>query len=315
MTTEGTPAPEGADAGGEQAPDMTVWNDTTRDAILAKYGNDPNSLAKGYFNSQQAFTKAGEESKAISSERADFVQERQGWAADKQSFESQLEASKESTVTAAEFTNDVFKRVQLDLIESGEVSDDLKTDLDAAGIKGLEQEAYLENVKTLTEQKFVSAQAHTPQGTDVKELLKFMNSDAVETDPGKSVFSPTEHDYIREAALRGDYATAIPLVEKKYLEWMAANDPKKDIPKGVVDKIAQQKSAKTFASKPSSADTFSTLKEYEDARRSKDYIMNPDFKVEVDRKFNNSDQESFNDQRMERLYGKNWQAGQPSHSD
>jgi len=315
MTTEGTPAPEGADAGGEQAPDMTVWNDTTRDAILAKYGNDPNSLAKGYFNSQQAFNKAGEESKAISSERADFVQERQGWAAEKQTFEQTIETSKESTVTAAEFTNDVFKRVQMDLVESGEVSDDLKADLDAAGIKGLEQEAYLENVKGLTEQKFVAAQGHAPQGTDVKELLKFMNSDAVETDAGKSVFTETEHNYIREAALRGDYATAIPIVEAKYLEWMAANDPKKDIPKGVVEKIAQQKSAKTFSSKPGSGDAFATLKEYEEARRSNDYVRNPDFKVEVDRKFANSDIDSFNDQRMERMYGPNWRAGQPTHSD
>ncbi len=127
MTTEGTPVEGGQEQGGADAPDMSVWNDETRDAILSKYGGDTNSLAKGYWNSQQAFEKRDGDAASISNERADFVQQRQEWEAERLGHTSALEKANESAATAADINKNVFGAIQDDLVANdGEVSAETK---------------------------------------------------------------------------------------------------------------------------------------------------------------------------------------------
>ena len=199
--------------------------------------------------------------------------------------------------------------VQGDLINNeGKVTDQTLEDLDRLGFKGGERDQYVEAVQAATEARFTEAQTFADKGTDIRELLKFINDDATRTGDD-SVFSPQEHAFLVEAARNKDYATAIPIVERKYLEWMAANKPDAKITKAEAP-VAQ---AKNFAATPATpGDAFATLAEYETAKQDKRYTEHLPYRNEVDRKFKNSDQTAFTDARMEKMFGANWRAGQPN---
>jgi len=301
MTTEptNTPAP---DATPDATPAAPVDEQGQIDAVLAKYGNDPRALGQGYVNSTQEFQKLRDErvaeQQAMSSERAAWVAKEAAWETERGESASNLDEAVTSKTTAAAFVNDMFTKVQLDLIsESGEVSDETKAELESAGIVGLEQEQTIEAFKEINNRKFSAAQEHAPQGTDTRELLRFMNSEAVENDPEKSVFTETEHAYLREAALRGDYATAVPLIEKKYLAWMAANDPKKDVPKGQ----EQRDAAKNFsAGSRQPGEAYATPDEYNKDKHSKEYRINPVFRQQVEQKRGRS---NFTQHFMDQAFG------------
>lgn len=296
-----TPQPEVKPA--EQKPTEPVWDAAQEAAVLGKYSNDTKALAKGYWESSREFQKRDAAWKAeqakITEERSAWGAKQTTWEAEKSEYTKKIEASEQSTVTAAAFTNDVFRRVQLDLVNEGKVSDELKKDLATAGIQGVEQDHYVEAVQRLTETKFTAAQACAPQGTDVKELLKFMNSDAAEPDGSeKSVFSKVEHDYLSQAALRGDYATVIPIVEKKYLDWVAKNDPKRKVPKIQADR----EKAKNFSPSAGAGgkDSFATPEEYDAARKDPKYRNDGTYREEIERKRSNS---NFGDYYSKKFFG------------
>jgi len=294
------------------APQLEEWNDQTRDNVLAKYSNDPNALAQGYWNStREASRKSAEfaaEQTRMSEERAGWVTKQAEWVAERDSFTSKVEEAGNSTVTAADFNRDVFSRVQGDLINNdGKVTDETLEDLDRLGFQGGERDQYVEAVQAATEARFTEAQTHAPQGTNIRELLKFINEDASRTGE-ESVFSPTEHNYLVEAARTKDYATVVPIVERKYLEWMAAHKPKDKITKAEAPVAA----AKNFAAGSPAGDGFGTLAELDAAKSDPRYLRDIKYRDAVDAKANATDPTRFNDERMEKMYGPNWRAGQPN---
>ncbi len=293
------------------APQLEEWNDATRDNVLAKYSNDPNALAQGYWNStreaQRKSTEFAAEQTRMSEERAGWVQKQAEWVAERETFTTKAEEAGNSAVTAADFNRDVFSRVQGDLISNdGKVTDATLEDLDRLGFQGGERDQYVEAVQAATEARFVEAQTHAPQGTNIRELLKFINDDAGRAGE-ESVFSPTEHNYLVEAARTKDYATVVPIVERKYLEWMAANKPKDKITKAEAPVAA----AKNFSAAPSAGDGFGTLAEMDAAKSDPKYQKDIKYREAVEAKIRASDQGRFNDERMEKMYGPNWRAGQP----
>ena len=301
MTTEGTPG-AGQEQGGEQAPDLSVWNDQTRDAIIEKYGNDPASLARGYWNSQQAYTKAGEDAKSISNERADFVQQRQEWEAERVTHTSALEAANESAVTAAEINKNVFGAIQDDLVAGGEVTSETKDALRDLGFDDEFQTRYIEAISTTLEGRFTQAQEHAPQGTDVKELLKFVNEDAVKTEG--SVFSAEELAYFNDRANQRDYGF-VAQVEAKYLESLG---DKKPVKAAKVPQVAAGGTSQTGGGQ----DSFASQSEYDKAKTDPKYQHDYEYRVDVDRKYRNSDVAAFADAKMQSMFGDNWDTGNPA---
>jgi len=304
MTTEGTTAPAGAEQGGEQAPDLSVWNDQTRDAIIEKYGNDPASLARGYWNSQQAYTKAGEDAKSISNERADFVQQRQEWEAERVGHASALEAANESVTTAADINKNVFGAVQDDLVANdGKVSDETRKamlevfDGDQAFV-----DRHIKLVQADVNERFAVAQESAPQGTDVKALLNFVNTDAVKTEG--SVFSAAELEYFQDRANKGDYGF-VAQVETKYLESLGKNE------KAVkAAKVPQVAAGGTTQANPK--DSFASQAEYDAAKKDPKFHADYEFRQEVERKYRNSDVKAMADAKMAAIYGPNWDASGPA---
>lgn len=297
MTTEGTTAPAGADQGGEQAPDLSVWNDQTRDAILSKYGNDPNSLAKGYFNSQQAFAKRDTESQDIANERADFVQQRQEWEAERKQFSTQLEATKEGP-TPAQVNQNVYELVQSDLIAHNEVQEETIKALTELGFDKEFLTNHVKNVSADLNDRFASAQEHTSQDTDVKELLKFVNEDAAKTED--ALFTAAELEYFQDAANRGDYGF-VKQVEAKYLVAQEAA--------GAKAAKAPKVPGQTAKGHATSGTQFATVEEYQKAKSDPKYMIDYEYRREVDGKYSRSDQTAFADQQMERMFGSNWDLG------
>jgi len=301
MTTEGTTAPAGAEQGGEQAPDLSVWNDQTRDAIIEKYGNDPASLARGYWNSQQAYNKAGEDAKSISNERADFVQQRQEWEAERVGHASALEAANESSVTAADINKNVFGAIQDDLISGGEVTSETKDALRDLGFDDEFQTRYVEAISTTLNARFEAAQEHAPSGTDIKELLKFVNEDAVKTEG--SVFSAEELAYFNDRANKRDYGF-VAQVETKYLESLGDKKPVK------AAKVPQVSAGGTKQGNPK--DSFASQKDYDAAKKDPKFHADYEYRQEVERKYRNSDVKAMADAKMAEIYGPNWDTSNPA---
>lgn len=296
-TPENQPAPDSG------APDLTVWNDATRDAILEKYGNDTNSLAKGYWHSQQEFEKRGADIQSVSGERADFVQERQTWASEKAQFEAQLEEAQNSAVTAADVNKNVFGAIQDDLVATGEITDETKKALEDLGFDPEFQSSYLDAVKTSIETRFTKAQEFAPEGTDVKALLKFVNEDVAKP-AEEALFTAAQLQYFNEALERNDYAGVVPLIEKKYLEATAAAGKK---PTKAPTVPEHRNTSSKGAAGP---DQFASLADYEAAKADKKYHIDYEYRQEVDRKYRNSDLKRFTDQRMEKEFGPNWNMSQ-----
>jgi len=299
MTTEGTPAPAGNEQveSGAEAPDMSLWSDATRDAIIEKYGNDQASLAKGYWNSQQTHDKRNADAASISNERADFVQQRQEWEAERLTHASALETANESAVTAADVNKNVFGAIQDDLVLEGKVSDETKAALVELGFDNEFQTRYVEAIETTLNARFEAAQEHAPGGTDVKELLKFVNEDAVKTEGG--VFSAEELAYFNDRANKRDYGF-VAQVEAKYLESLG---------KGEKAKKAAKVPTHSNRGPTNNPDSFKTQAEYDKAKATKEYHTDYDVRQEVDRKYKNSDVKAFADAKMEEMFGPNWDAG------
>ena len=303
MTTEGTTAPAGADQGGEQAAnDGNVWSDATRDEIKQKYSGDHDALARGYWNSQQAYNKAGEDAKSISNERADFVQQRQEWEAERVTHASALEAANESSVTAADINKNVFGAIQDDLVAGGEVSEETKTALRDLGFDDEFQTRYVEAISTTLNARFEAAQEHAPQGTDIKELLKFVNEDAVKTEG--SVFSAEELAYFNDRANKRDYGF-VSQVEAKYLESLGKGEKAKK-----AAKVPQVAAGGTTQANPK--DSFASQAEYDAAKKDPKFHADYEFRQEVERKYRNSDVKAMADAKMAAIYGPNWDASGPA---
>ena len=301
MTTEGTPG-AGQEQGGEQAAnDGNVWSDATRDEIKQKYSGDHDALARGYWNSQQAYNKAGEDAKSISNERADFVQQRQEWEAERVTHASALETANESAVTAADINKNVFGAIQDDLVAGGKVSDETKAALVDLGFDDEFQTRYIEAITTTLEGRFTQAQEHAPQGTDVKELLRFVNEDAVKTEG--SVFSAEELAYFNDRANRRDYGF-VAQVEAKYLESLGDKKPVK------AAKVPQVAAGGT--SQTDSANSFASQSEYDKAKSDPKYQVDYEYREEVARKYKNSDVAAFADAKMQAMFGDNWDTGNPA---
>jgi len=291
---EGQPTPE---------VDMNVWNDATRDAIKAKYGGDIDSLTKGYFNSQQAFSKAGEESKSISTERADFVQERQQWASEREGHASALEAAMESETTAADINQSVFDAVQDDIVANkGEITDQTRESMmklfnnDKAFV-----DRHVKLVAADVNERFTSAQESVPSGTDVKELLNFVNTDATK-EVEESVFSAAELQYFQDRANRGDYGF-VAQVEEKYLASLGKGEKAKKVAK------VPAHSNRGTSHNP---DSFATSADYEAAKKDPKFQRDFLFREEVERKYRNSDVTAFANEKMVALYGPEWDKSNPA---
>ncbi len=298
MTTEGTPA-QGNE--GTEAPDLNTWSDATRDAIKEKYAGDHDSLAKGYFNSQQAFNKAGEDAKSISNERADFVQQRQEWEAERLTHTSALEAANESSVTAADINKNVFGAVQDDLVANdGKVSDETrKAMLDVFDGDQAFVDRHIKLVQADVNERFAAAQSSAPEGTDVKALLNFVNTDAGKTED--AVFSAAELEYFQDRANRGDYGF-VAQVEQKYLASLGKGEKAKK-----AAKVPQIAAGGTTQSNPK--DSFATDADYQAAKKDPKYQHDYAHRQEVERKYRNSDIKAFADTKMAEIYGPNWDAG------
>ncbi len=303
MTTEGTPATGGQEQGGEAAPDLSVWNDTTRDAIVEKYGSDINSLAKGYFNSQAAFNKAGESASSMSSERADFVQQRQEWEAERVGHASALEAANSSAVTAADVNKNIFGAVQDDLVAHGEVQPETRK----AMLEMFDNdEAFVERNIRITSadvnERLTAAQEFAPKGTDVKALLAFYNEDVVKTEG--SLFSAEEAAYYQSRADKGDYGF-VAQVEERYLASIEKSGEK------------QVKAAKapvvgnSSTTRQASGDSFDSQVDYDKAKSDKRYQVDFQYRQEVDRKYRNSDVQAMADAKMEAMFGPGWDTTGP----
>jgi len=302
MTTEGTAAAGGQEQGGADAPDLSVWNDTTRDAIVSKYGSDINSLAKGYFNSQAAFNKAGESASSMSSERADFVQQRQEWEAERQGHASALEAANESATTAADVNKNVFGAIQDDLVaNNGEVTEETqKALLDLFDGDQSFVDRHIKLVTNDVNERFVAAQEFAPKGTDVKALLAFYNADVVKTEG--SLFSAEEAAYYQSRADKGDYGF-VTQVEERYLASLEASGEKQvKAPKAPVV-------GNSTTTRQSTTDSFGSQKDYDAAKKDKRYQVDYEYRQDVDRKYRNSDVAALADAKMEAMFGPNWNAG------
>jgi len=308
MTTEPTnaPAPDGGTAAPETAPVAPVTPDLVDqgkiDAVLAKYGGDSRALGQGYYNSTQEFQKYRDErvaeQQAMSSERAAWVAKEAAWDAERTEHTAKVESIEGSQTSALQELGTIQTELQLFRARDEEVSEEFYQRLTDAGMSKTDQKLFVQANNNLVDAHFEEAQPFAPEGTAIGTLLAFMNSDAVEGDPDKSVFTVTEHAFLKEAAMSGDYATAVPLIEKKYLAWMAANDPKKDIPKGQ----EQRDKAKNFAPAKRGAKEggYATPDEYNKDKNSKEYRINPIFRQEVEAKRNLS---NFTQHFMDQAFG------------
>ncbi len=299
MVNEGTTAPagDGQVEGGADAPDMSVWNDTTRDAILSKYGNDTNSLAKGYWNSQQAFDKQGVDAASISTERADFVQQRQEWEAERLAATAALEKAMESETTAADINKSVWDAVQDDLVaNNGEITD--KTRESMMKIFN-DDKAFVERTLKIAvaeqNERFTAAQEFAPQGTDVKELLNFFNKDV--TNPEGTTFSAEEAAYFIARADKGDYGF-VAQVEEKYLASLKEGEKP--------TKAAKVPAHSNRGPSRNSQDSFSNQEEYDAAKKDPKFHADYEYRLEVERKYRNSDVEAMANAKMEAHFGPNW---------
>ena len=294
MTTD-TPTP--ADNQPTPEVDLNTWSDATRDAIKEKYGGDHDSLAKGYFNSQQAFDKRGVDAASISNERADFVQQRQEWEAERLGHTSALEKANESSATAADINKNVFGAIQDDLVANdGEVSAETKKamldlfDGDQAFV-----DRHIKLVQADVTERFATAQESAPQGTDVKALLNFVNTDAGK-EVGESVFSAAELEYFQDRANKGDYSF-VAQVETKYLESLGEGE------KAVKAAKVPVHSNRGTSKNP---DSYATSADYEAAKKDPKFQRDFIFRQEVERKYRNSYVAAIADEKMVALYGPEW---------
>lgn len=299
----------------QPTPDAGEYTDATRDAILAKYSNDPAALAKGYHNSTQEFQRKTAEFEAerqgISNERADWVAQKAAWETEKAAFTENAEAIEGSNVTAAGFNLSIQQRIQAEIAESGEVSTELKAELGELGFQGNDADEYIAYHTSSVEARMAEAATFAPQGTDPRELLKFVNSDLVQNPESADalIFSEVELNYLKDAADRRDYGKVVPVIEEKYLAWVAENDPKREIAQA---KPAAPKPRNFKAQGATPKDAFGSFAEWQVARKDPRYNTDYVYRQEVDAKHRNSDLEAFNAERMQSIYGKDWDTTKPT---
>jgi hypothetical protein len=262
------------------------WSDTEYSKLTGRFKNDPKEVAKGLWNSQKEITRLQQELanlKKSGSERtkeensnesaSQTSQKESSKESDKQkeqgagSEQAKGQESKEDAQAAASLNpKQTLDSAYLEVFESGKISEATIKSFEKMGYDSTDAQLLSEALSEVVQRRMKEAQKQVD--TDIKVLKQFAEAEGN--------FSDAELAAIQNSLNLGQYGV-LKDVEKKYKASL-----KTGVNHGTVSGVT-------------TGDSFAHPNEYYAARRDSKYMLDADYRKEVDDKYRRSNTDNWNE--------------------